>query len=203
MKTALNFIIIVLVLGLILPDANVFAYSVDLSGQALAKLTASRAAVRVIHLPTKAYISVPDENQTALLAVACSKQAPGSGMPKAVSAEAELFLQNTGQVNLNQPANCLSLQIKFLMPSAIQLAVKPLALDLPAIAVSVNQPVITAPNLAAALPASKLPALPLAAVSILTGFLWVERKISRQKFYSINPERNFQLTLARLNILRC
>lgn len=112
------------------------------------------------------------------------------------------LVQNSGILNLNQPAKCFSLGIKNGSYSFAQLSVQPLA-AVQKIVVVVSNHVITGPKLLALPGFQDLSVLPTAAVNALFQSSRTENKVKKDKLLLVIKKIKNVFSLQQLQVLRC
>ena len=113
------------------------------------------------------------------------------------------FVQDSGLVNLNQPANCFSLKVSGFAQTSVQLAVKALQTAPATIVVQKTSEAALLPFFEQAPVSSSAPVLPLATFILLVIYeMYSNRQSFKEKFYKIISVKN-NLGLSKLQIMRC
>jgi hypothetical protein len=182
----------VFLLGIIFPGGNVFGVqklNIDPKENQPAQV---RQPITVISaVPSQKIIS--DITSHNYLATACNAQAAASGD----------LVQDAGLINLNQPANCFTLNISRQTYSYAQLSVQPLNTPHPNVTVLNHSPSISSGNLSNAPVKQQTPIMPVVSFGMALAFAFDFRKNLRRSLNNQASRITSSLTLQQLRIMRC
>jgi hypothetical protein len=188
-QTTAAFLSFLLFLFLVIPEGS-FALAQPDAGQPVSKKLQTEAS-----FPTVIKV-VSASGAVGILPV-------WSGNPSCMGAPSapQNLVQDTGILNLNQPASCFSISLAEPVVSP-SLAVEPLGLSAPGPVGVVSQPVY-APNYALPVAAQNLPLLPVAASVLMFAAVLVFTNMERK---NLKPSRLFliyNLSISQLQVFRC
>ena len=188
-KTLKTYLVVSVMLALIFPhNFEVFRHAE--AKQASDFSPGDLPIIRVISSFTPAAVIVPDKSTAINL---CQNSSP----------VVDNLVQDSGNINLNQPASCFSLKLGTVAKSE-SLVVQPLAAAPVRIIVTNVRPEISAEALASGQgPAAALPLLPATyAFSVMTIFAFAKKLADKaRRIKAAQPD--LTLSLGRLQVLRC
>jgi len=175
------------------------------SGQIISADDAGVMQPRAPHQPQNlatpiVVIKVVSVFQPANMTVSNSQTATAGASCLSGAQISQNLIQNTGKLNLNQPANCFSfVQTK---PAPLpSLSVKPLTVPASHIVV-VPSPVYT-PNYTIPATPQNLPVLPAAAAALIVYAVFAFSRLERKTKTAVPSFFSYNLSIAQLQVFRC
>lgn len=179
-------------LGLIFPGGNIFGVQKSAINPQDSRPAQAQQAVTVISAAPAPQI-IADITSHNYLATACKPEAGASGD----------ILQDAGIINLNQPANCFTLNISRQTYSYAQLFVQPLKAAHSSVAVVYNGPSISSGNVSNAPVKQETPIMPVASFGLAIALAFSFRKNIVRSLNNQASRITDSLTLHQLQMLRC
>jgi hypothetical protein len=195
-QTLTKILILAFVVNLLLPSGSVRAFSVYDSNTPAAKPqilndSYSVQVVKVVALNYPATVSINQLSTTN--SVACTGLLPGNTN----------LIQNAGELNLNEPADCFNLSLAApIKITTVNLAVEPLQKNTEKVSVIGSKTQISSPQFGTGSIPQQIPVLPIAIFIVaMSGFVSI-RRLVKNNLNLINFRKQ-ALTLHQLQMLRC